>query len=212
MPIINPDTKALILDFGGVIYQISHMQQFETFSRLGINNFFELYSHTLQSPLFADFECGKFNPDTFRKTLNKLMGKKMNPQEIDRAWNSILVGFPRENVLFLEKLSKRYKLYLLSNTNSIHYDVYINEFTNKFGYNFNTLFEKVFWSFKVGMRKPNADIYQYVKSEIGINHNEMLFIDDTKTNTEAAIKNGIPSLWLAPDKKLSDLFDKNLRL
>lgn len=206
------EINALILDFGGVIYNISHQQQFETFAKLGIKNFQQLYSHALQNPLFADFECGKINNDTFRNEACKLIGKNLTHKEIDVAWNSILVGFPAENVKFLEQLKKHYRLYLLSNTNTIHYEIYIKEFRDKFGYDFNELFEKTFWSFKIGMRKPNEDIYKWVKSEIDLKHSTPLFIDDTKINIDAAINNEIPSYWLEPGKKLRDLFDKDFRL
>jgi len=204
--------KALILDFGGVIYNISHQQQFETFANLGINNFQQLYSHALQNPLFADFECGKIGNDIFLNEARKLIGKRLTHEEIHEAWNSILVGFPSENVKFLEKLKKHYRLYILSNTNAIHYEIYIKEFQDKFGYDFNELFEKTFWSFKIGMRKPNENIYKWVKSEIDSQHDSPLFIDDTKINTDTAINNGIQSYWLEPGKKLKDLFDKDFRL
>ncbi len=209
----NPtNINSLILDFGGVIYNISHQQQFETFAKLGIKNFKHLYSHAIQNPLFADFECGKISNEVFRNEACKLIGRDFTHEEIDMAWNSILAGFTVGNVKFLEQLKKHYRLYLLSNTNAIHYDIYIKEFHDKFGYDFNKLFEKTFWSFKIGMRKPNYDIYNWVKSEIDLKHDSPLFIDDTKINTDAAIDNGIPSFWLEPGKKLIDLFDTDFRL
>jgi len=206
------NTNSLILDFGGVIYNISHQQQFETFAKLGINNFKQMYSHAIQNPLFADFECGKISNEAFRNEACKLIGKDFTHKEIDMAWNSILVGFPEENVKFLEQLKKHYRLYLLSNTNAIHYDIYIKKFRDKFGYDFNELFNKTFWSFKIGMRKPDNDIYNWVISQLDSKYDSPLFIDDTKINTDAAIKNGIPSYWLGPGKKLADLFDKDFRL
>ena len=210
----NPsDIKNLILDFGGVIYEISHQKQMETFAELGIRNFDELYSQARQSPLFADLECGRLDHGKFRNEVGRFIGRNISEAEIDKAWNSILVGFPEENVRFLEKLGKRYELFLLSNTNAIHYDIYIREFYENYGYDFNRLFTKVFWSFKVGMRKPEPDIYEHVKKHVGAHDNcNCLFIDDTQTNISAAENSGIPSLWLKPGMKLKDLFDENLDL
>ena len=205
---INTSTiNKIILDFGGVIYNIDHQKQKETFSKFGLDNFEELYSQARQSPLFSDFECGKISSNAFRSEVNDMLGNRFSESKIDIAWNSILIGFPTENVKLLEQLSKHYTIYLLSNTNAIHYNVYINEFRDKFGYDFNALFEKSFWSFKVGMRKPNHNIYKHVVSECGINDVNTLFIDDTQVNVTTAKEARINSYWLKPGKKLKDLFD-----
>lgn len=208
----SPSVSKLILDFGGVIYTISHQKQQETFVKLGLDNFDELYSHAIQLPLFAQFECGKISGDEFRENIKTLLGNKFSDAQIDLAWNSILVGFPEDTVRFLELLSKHYTLYLLSNTNVIHYDVYINQFNKTFGYDFNTLFEKTYWSFKVGKRKPNKDIYDQLISECCITPKNTLFIDDTQLNTTTAEKAGIPSYWLKPGEHLQDIFNADLSL
>lgn len=208
----SKNIRALVLDFGGVIYEISHQIQKETFARLGIGNFDELYSQARQSPLFADFERGRVTNDEFREAVRSFIGDRVGREEIEEAWNSILVGFPEENVRFLEALKNHYDLYLLSNTNAIHYDVYTEEFIRKFGYDFNSLFRKTFWSFRVGMRKPDAEIYRHVISESGGDKASMLFIDDTEANVAASVKSGLPALWLRPGQTLRDLFDENLAL
>lgn len=213
MPKKTSDIKNLILDFGGVIYEISHQKQMETFAKIGIYNFDELYSQAQQSPLFADLECGRLDHRKFRNEVGRFIGRNISEEEIDKAWNSILVGFPEDNVRFLEKLRNRYRLFLLSNTNAIHYEVYIREFSEKYGYDFNSLFRKAFWSFKVGMRKPEPEIYEFVKKHLDASdYSNCIFIDDTQTNTTAAKASGIPSFWLKPGMKLQDLFNKNLEL
>jgi glucose-1-phosphatase len=208
----NPEISSLILDFGGVIYRISHQKQKETFTTLGLGNFDDLYSQARQSPLFADFERGTVSNDEFRKAIRKMVGREVTHEMIDEAWNSILVDYPKATVALLEQLSSRYQLFLLSNTNEIHYKVYIREFLDQYGYDFNTLFTQTFWSHQIGMRKPDDDIYQFVRTKTGITPDAALFIDDTRINTEAAIKNGIPSFWLQPGKTLGDLFETDLSL
>lgn len=202
----------LVLDFGGVIYTISHDQQKSVFAKLGIKNFDELYSHAIQSSLFADFECGKISNDIFRTKVKKIIGKEISDEELDHAWNSILVGFPDDTIHLLEHLKHHFTLYLLSNTNAIHYDVYTREFLNRYGYDFKLLFEKIAWSFLVKKRKPSEDIFKYVISEFDLNQENALFIDDTRTNIVHAEKAGIPSYWLQHGKRLCDLFDENYKL
>ena len=208
----NPIIKNLILDFGGVIYQISHQKQIDTFKEFGIGNFDELYSQALQNPLFERFETGSISKDEFREALVAMLPGSIPVAEIDRAWNSILTGYFAEMVYFLKRLRKKYNLFLLSNTNSIHYNIYISEFKAAFGYEFDELFEKTYWSFKVGLRKPGNEIFSYVIEDANLNADDCVFIDDSIQNIEAATNYGIKSIWLKPGQRLSDLFDEELNL
>jgi len=208
----NFKPKALILDFGGVIYQIDHAQQQKAFAQAGLHNFDELYSHAQQSPLFANFECGRISDRDFIQEIQTWLGGGFEEEQIEYLWNSILVGFPAQNVDMLIKLRQKYRLFLLSNTNVIHHQVFIDAFKQTYGYDFDSLFEQTFWSFKIGKRKPDADIYEEVLSRIPIPGAQCLFIDDTSKNVEAAIHNGLPAIWLEPGKSLPDIFDPDLNL
>jgi putative hydrolase of the HAD superfamily len=208
----NQKIKNIILDFGGVIYQISHQKQKETFMGFGIANFDELYSQALQNPLFERFETGSISDDEFREALVEMLPGNIRVTEIDRAWNSILIGFSADAVSLLKKLNNKFNLFLLSNTNAIHYNIYIPEFNAAFGYDFEELFVKAYWSFKVGLRKPGDEIYKYVIEDANLNIDDCLFIDDSIQNIEAAKNCGIKSIWLKPGQKLSDLFDEGLNL
>lgn len=204
--------KNIVLDFGGVIYEIDHVRQMEAFRKLGINDFEKLYSHAIQSPLFTEYECGRISNNDFREQLIRLTGIDLSFKQIDHAWNSILVGFIDESITLLETVKCKYNLYLLSNTTSIHYDVYIKEFTANWGYDFNNLFIKSYWSFKSGMRKPGKDIYRFVLSDAGLKGHETLFIDDTLINVESAKNAGMHGYWLQSGSNLKDLFDDQLAL
>lgn len=204
--------KNLVFDFGGVIYQIDHEKQIKEFLTLGINNFEHYYSQALQKPLFADFEKGLIPENDFRQEVNRFLGLSLSDDQIDHTWNSILVAYMEESVNLLLNLKSRYRLFLLSNTNSIHYRLYINQFNEKYGYDFNKLFEKTYWSFQIGKRKPDAEIFGYVLNNSHIKPEETLFIDDSIQNTIASANAGMPSLWLKPGKKLGDFFDDNLTL
>jgi len=205
--------RNIILDFGGVIYQIDHQRQIRTFKNLGIGNFESLYSQAMQSPLFAQFERGEISPDQLRSTIKKFLGNsKISSSQIDDAWNSILIGFHEPTIRLLERLRSSYRLFLLSNTNSIHYDVYQRDFSEQFGYKFDDLFEKTYWSFKIGMRKPDTEIFLFVMSDIGINPAETIFIDDTPQNIEGSVQAGLPAMHLTHGAPLSGLFGDNMKL
>lgn len=203
----------IILDFGGVIYQIDHQRQIDTFKSLGVKNFDRLYSQAMQSPLFAEFERGAISPEGLTQTMLQMMGESgISAGAVEEAWNSILIGFHRPTIALIEKLRKVYKLYLLSNTNMIHYSLFIREFVDNYGYEFNSLFEKSYWSFKIGMRKPDAEIFHFVLGDSNLNPEETVFVDDTYKNIEASRLAGLPAIYLEPGKQLGSLFDENLML
>ncbi len=205
--------RNIIFDFGGVIYQIDHARQIEAFKKLGIQNFESLYSQAMQSPVFAQFERGELSPEEAREMIKIFLGNKdIEIKQIDEAWNSILVGYRESTVTFLEQLRKNYNLFLLSNTNAIHYEIFIKEFLDQYGYDFNALFLRAYWSFKIGMRKPDAEIYRFVLQDSGIEASETIFIDDTLKNVQTSIEAGLPAMMLMQGVLAENLFDKNLNL
>lgn len=208
----SQNIKNLILDFGGVIYDISHQKQQEAFASLGFARFDNLYSQARQNPLFAEFERGHISDEDFRATAKAFIGLEIDDQQLDALWNSILVGFVAERIDLLQHLRKHYRLFLLSNTNSIHFEVYMREFREGFGFDFESLFEEAFWSFRVGMRKPDAEIFEMVMAKCDLKPEETLFIDDTASNIEAAIATGMPARLLAAGEQITDLFDSDFRL
>jgi len=209
---LTNDVRNLVLDFGGVIYTISHARHKKAFARLGVENFGQLYSQAAQSPLFADFECGRINEEEFRSGLLEHLGYRFDAEKLDTAWNSILVGFEDRRIGLLQQLAKKYNLYLLSNTNIIHYRIYTQEFVDRYGFDFNSLFLGAYWSFKIGMRKPDTEIYKLVMRENGLSAQDTVFVDDTRQNIDGAHKAGMPALWLEPGRELGTLFDGELKL
>lgn len=210
----NPENiRNIILDFGGVIYRIDHQKQIQSFKNLGVENFEVLYSQAMQSPLFAQFEKGEISPDQVRSEIKKILcNDNITTKQIDVAWNSILVGFHEPTIRLLKRLRSRYNLFLLSNTNSIHYDIYSKDFSERFGFDFDDLFKKTYWSFKIGMRKPDAEIFQFVLNDNQLNPSETIFIDDTPQNIEMSVQAGLPAVHLRHGSPLSGLFDENLKL
>jgi putative hydrolase of the HAD superfamily len=124
------------------------------------------------------------------------MNIKASDSEIDRAWNILLLDFPQPRVELLKLLRKNYRVYLLSNTNSIHFEHYTREFYEKYGISMIDLFERVFVSHEIGIHKPDAGIYTHVLTNAEINASETLLIDDTIINIEAAALQGIKGIHI----------------
>jgi putative hydrolase of the HAD superfamily len=195
----NNNIKNIILDLGVVIINIDSDLTVKAMKSLGFDSFEESYTLFKQTDLFDRLEKGLITPNDFRNELRKHITREVTDEEFDKAWGAMLLDFPKSRIDFIQELGKKYTLYLLSNTNEIHYRQYIRDFKHTFGFEFNSLFQKTYYSHQVGMRKPEPEIYEYLIHDSGINPQESLFVDDLLVNLEAAQKKGIQTQWINPE-------------
>ncbi len=199
--------KNIVFDLGMVILNIDFNASEREFKKYGINNFDEIYSRAKQINLFDKLEEGKITSEEFRKELKNLFKTQISDNSLDIAWNAILLDFPEERIRFLQKIKSQYRIFLLSNTNEIHFKHYSNNFKNKFGFEFVELFEYTYLSFKVGLRKPDIKIFQYVLDNSSLDPENTLFIDDTLEHINAAKTLGIKTYHLKDYEDISKLED-----
>jgi len=205
----NISINAIIFDFGGVILNIDYKKVVEEFAKLGIDNFDSFYSQHEQQNLFDEFEMGFISPTIFRKRLNKIFNKQITDNELDYAWNSILIDLPESRIKLLEKVKNNYKIFLLSNTNKIHYDSYIKQLI-EIGYDdFNQIFEKAYFSFRMGLKKPDIKIFEQVFKEQNLEIDKTLFIDDSQQHIESAKNLGLQTYLLKKEENITMLFNEN---
>ena len=194
--------KNIIFDYGNVIFNIDFNKVAEAWRKLGITNANEFYGHRQQDDVFNALERGEISNAGFRDRIRELTHKPdLTDTQIDDAWNAIFVGIPQGNHELLLKLKNKYRTFLLSNINAIHYD-YVHDFLKKeFKIDNNDhLFEKTYYSHLVGKRKPEPGIFEQVLKENNLNPAETLFIDDSPQHLETAKKLGLQTyLMTAPD-------------
>lgn len=194
--------KNIIFDYGNVIFNIDFTKVAEAWKQLGINNAAEFYGHRQQDPVFNLLERGEISVEDFRDRIRELSGKPdLTDEQIDNAWNTIFLDIPQGNHELLKQVKDKYRTFLLSNINAIHYD-YVHSYLQKeFGMaNNDDLFEKVYYSHLVGKRKPDAEIFEQVLRENNLDPAETLFIDDSPQHLETAQKLGMQTyLMTAPD-------------
>ena len=197
--------KAIIFDFGGVIINIDFVLTHAAFRELGVEDLDAKFSQTQQSGFFDRFEKGEISPESFRKEIKHYLSSDVSDKEIDAAWNKMLLDIPEQRIEWILKLKEEYHCVLLSNTNKVHYDYYRGSLESVHGYKkFSDLFHKTYFSHEIGMRKPDADIYNYVLEDLKLKPSEVLFIDDTQKNIDAAKDLGWNCiLW--KDKELNEL-------
>jgi putative hydrolase of the HAD superfamily len=192
-PEIPDKIENIIFDLGGVILNIDYQKTIEAFKKLGIENFDEIYSQARQTRLFDEIETGKISPETFLKELQQYI-PHVDTEDIRRAWNAMLLDLPPQRWNLLEKLGKQYRIFLLSNTNEIHYTEYQNYIARTYHKNFNNLFEKAYYSHLIGFRKPDEECFRFVINDAGLIPEKTLFLDDSIQHIEGARKTGLNSI------------------
>lgn len=194
--------KNIILDYGNVIFMIDFLKAQEAFTSLGIKNVEDFFGHKGHISLFDAFETGEISAKAFRDGIREFSKvATLTDQQIDDAWNSLLIGVPQGNHELLLELKQKYRLFLLSNNNEIHYDWIMRYLKQEYDLDDNSsFFEKDYYSHLMKMRKPNADIFQYVLDTHALDPSETLFIDDSPQHLKTAAEVGLHTRLLTqPD-------------
>jgi len=198
-------TKNILFDLGGVILDIDFKLTHRAFENAGVEGFEHLYSQHAASPFFMDFEKGKTGTAAFFDHIRQICGCPLSDGTIRDCWNALLIGFDPAKVERMEELAKHYRIFLFSNTNIIHYQCFSKMFFELKGKDFNTCFEKAWYSHEIGLRKPAPESYQYILRDGSLEAPETLFIDDTARNTDAAALLGFQTHHLSPPQTILDL-------
>ena len=200
------EIKSIIFDLGGVILNLNYSKTEDEFKKIGVLNFKEFYSQKKQTLLFDDFEKGKINPKEFISFLKEAENLKIKEIDFINAWNAMLLEIPIEKLQFINGLKKDYKIFLLSNTNEIHIKKFEKDLKkNNMLEQFYKCFDKIYYSSRMGKRKPEKNCFNQVLEENGLIAENTLFIDDSIQHIEGAEKAGIKTFHLEKNKSILDL-------
>ena len=196
----------IIFDLGGVLINIDYLETKREFEKLGIRNFDTLFTQFQQDHVFDRFEKGEISPKNFYQSLVNKSGIKISITDFNNAWKAMLLDFPEERMNLLEDLKKSHRLFLLSNTNSLHIPAFRKSIKEEGLYDrFTDVFEKHYYSSEVGMRKPDTEIFNLVVNENNLIKEKTLFIDDSPQHVEGAIKAGLNALFLKPGEQITEI-------
>ena len=204
--------KNLIFDLGNVIVDINFDLTFKAFSNLSsIYSWEEVRYFIKEKCIWENYEKGIINDDEFRKTLRNELKIKASDSDLDKAFCGLLQKIQPERVELLQKLSKKYQIFILSNTSNIHFQqVEKLLFESSGTSHFSEIFKAVFLSFEMGKLKPEIEIYQQVLLKANIQANETLFFDDMLINLESAATLGIQTKQIIPNRyTIIDFFKNN---
>ena len=202
--------KNIIFDYGNVIFSLDFLKVQEAWKQLGINNPLEFFGHKQQDKIFDKFDRGEVSADEFRAYIRQITGNStLTNEQINAAWNSILVGIEPGNHELLLNLKEKYRIFLLSNINSIHFDHIMDYLKSEFGFDGNDhIFEKTYYSHLTGKRKPEPEIFELVLQENNLDPAETLFIDDSPQHLAAAQKLGIQTFLMTKPDTIQQFFKR----
>jgi putative hydrolase of the HAD superfamily len=199
----------IIFDLGGVIIDIDPHLSFRALSDFYRGDQPGEKLLTENVTLFLDFEKGLISSEDFRSGIRSLtLNNALSDQEIDDAWNKMLLNIPAERFSVLEKIRPDYQLFVLSNTNAIHVPAF-NKIVEKSSgkADIGHFFDKVYFSHEMQLRKPEEQIYRQLLDENQLPPHKTLFIDDRLENIEAAASLGMQTFHIKEGRGIVDFFN-----
>lgn len=183
----NSKIKTIIFDLGNVLINYDARIAAKKFSKKANIPLMKVWLHFFTSPTEKAYTRGEITSYAFYKHSREALGTSISFQDFSKCWNEIFKVNPGMESL-VRKLKKNYPLYLISNTNKLHYD-YLRK-----RYKVLNHFKKRFPSHIVGMRKPDIKIYKHVLKHIRFRPEETVFIDDASAFVRGAKKAGMNAI------------------
>jgi HAD superfamily hydrolase (TIGR01549 family) len=212
MPAIS-GIKNIIFDLGGVLLNLNYDHTRKGFEQLGVENFDTIYSQAQQSNVFDLYETGKARDAEFIAAMRVFLPAGTPDAKIIAAWNAMLLDFPAERMKLLQEVKNQYRIFLLSNTNEIHIRAFEQIIDRQYGLKgLETLFEQTYYSSRVGLRKPNAEIFEYVLKQNQLDRNETIFFDDSIQHIKGAQSIGLKAIFVQHPRTILDFFDPSYQI
>ena len=203
---MDSQIQNIIFDLGGVLLDLDVERCLSAFESAGITNIRQYITGTNELGFFKDYECGTISTPQFREAIRCHIGRHVDDADIDRMWNSELCTIPQDKLRLIECLGRKYRLYLLSNTNELHWAHVSPTVFQYGGQDLKACFRRIFLSFQMHLAKPDPEIFRTALREAGIRAEETLFVDDSLVNCRAAEAEGLHAAHYTPGTDLSLLF------
>ena len=202
------DRKNLIFDLGGVLLDITPDATLAALKALGVGEKFLTDGFKLRNEMLHGLECGSVSPDEMYAALAESMGVECTQEVRERikaAWCAMLGEFAIEKLHCLRDLRNRgYRVFLLSNTNAIHWEAIEEKLTAAEGRMSADYFDRVYLSYEMHDCKPNAAIFEQLLAAEKIDADDAVFFDDSQENCNAAASLGIATFVMERNGRLPE--------
>lgn len=190
--------RNIIFDFGCVIVNLDKHKCIEALDAIEAHEISSYVDECRQTDMFQELELGTIGVGEFcAEVRRKAPGCTATDRQIAEAWGALLTDIPLRRLRRLEHLHGRYRLYLLSNSNPVHWEKSAERFFPLAGHAPEYYFDQMFISYKMGMTKPDRRIFETLLRQTGIEPAETLFVDDSMANCRMAESMGIRTLHVA---------------
>jgi HAD superfamily hydrolase (TIGR01509 family) len=192
--------RAIIFDIGRVLIRVDISRAMEGLASGNSLTPKEVWSAIQNDPHWLDWQEGRISPRNWHLHLTKRLGIPLTFEQFSEVWNRALDLNPIHSESFLEKLSKNYRLALLSNTDPIHMSHAEGQFS------FFRFFPVRIYSYRVGASKPDPVIYREALKGCKVRAEEGVYIDDVAEYAEAAQRLGMTGIvFQSPEQLQTDL-------
>ena len=204
---MDKNIKNIVFDLGGVLIDLDFKSAINGLQKAGFTNVKEHLQAFDREGIFQKFELGEISADEFRASIRENSNVSLTDEEVDSLWNLMLLEIPREKLELILDLRSKYMVYLLSNTNSIHWDYVCKNAFNYHGFRMDDYFEETFLSYEMHLAKPDKAIFEKMLNDANLLPEETLFIDDLEANCKAAEEVGIHAHHYHIGDDLSKIFE-----
>lgn len=183
----------IIFDFGQVIVDLNYPACLHAFQKWGAEELKvkQLFGYT---SFHKEYEKGEMHTELFIDLCNDFLETSISEPDFRAAWNLMVGDMPKRRMDFLLALKEQKQVILLSNTNEIHEEYFEEKIRQDFGVQGMAHFvHHPLYSHRIGLRKPDLEIYEYVKQH-HVAEGQALFLDDRMENVEAAKSAGIDAI------------------
>ena len=204
---MDKNIKNIVFDLGGVLLDLDFKAAINGLQKAGFANVKEQLQTFDREGIFQKFELGEITAEEFRTAIRKNSILTLTDEEVDALWNAMLLEVPREKLELILDLRGKYMVYLLSNTNTIHWDYACKNAFNYRGFRVKDYFEETFLSYEMHLAKPDKAIFEKMLQDANLLPEETLFIDDSEANCQAAASLGIQVHHYRIGDDLKEIFE-----
>jgi FMN phosphatase YigB (HAD superfamily) len=181
----TPTISVITFDLGNVLIKVDHLRFCRRLGALAGISPREVYAQVFESSLEPGYDTGSITSQEFYQRVTAHFGVTLPYWRFSDFWCDIFDPMDGMEKL-VRHLEPHYPLYLLSNTNNLHFEYIRERFNDLLG-----RFRAFVLSYEVGSRKPEAAIYQALVRQVGRRPEEILFLDDKPAFVAEARSHGL---------------------
>ena len=191
----NKDKMHVAFDLGGVVFRLDKGIAIKRFKEIGVTHVEEFLDDYAQKGIFGDLEAGVLTAEQYRNELSRIVGKELTMEQLEYAWTGYAAELYQRNFDALLRLRREgFRVVLLSNTNPFMMGWARSNRFDGHGNGLDHYFDRLYLSYEMRMMKPAPEIFKAMIDGEQTDSGNILFIDDSARNCEAAASLGIQTL------------------